>query len=152
MAPPAQVDSKVPRAKAAFHALLPASAFLLDAVSPLAAIGLVAFTGLAMAASVLGGPRASLFGRLYVHVLRPAFKLSPGEPEAAAPHRFAEVVGVLFLIGSTAALLAGADLAGWVLALIVSALAALNWLAGICVGCQMYLLLKRMGGRGRVAT
>ena len=68
MAGPAQVDSAVPRAKAAFHFLLPAVAFL---VGPPAAQWILLATGLIMAASVLGGPQLSLFGRLFKAV-RPA--------------------------------------------------------------------------------
>jgi hypothetical protein len=36
---------------------------------------------------------------------------------------------------------------GWALSLLVAALAALNWLAGYCVGCQMYVMLRRLGAR-----
>jgi hypothetical protein len=33
----------------------------------------------------------------------------------------------------------------------VVALALLNAAAGICIGCQMYLLLKRFSGKGATA-
>ncbi len=147
MAKPDQVDSKVPRGKAAFHTLLPLAAFLIDQAAPPAGKVLVAFTGLAMAASVLGGPRWSLFGRLFQQVIRPALKIGPGTREAAAPHRFAETVGAIFLLGATLAFLLHGAVVGWALVLIVVALAALNWLAGICVGCQMYPLVRRFGAR-----
>ena len=147
MAHPAQVDSAVPRAKAALHFLLPAIAFL---VGPPAAQYILLATGLIMAASVLGGPKFSLFGRLFKAV-RPVLKIGPGKLEAVAPHRFAEGVGAVFLLAAAAMYFAGAILAGQVLALIVVALALLNAAAGICVGCQMYLLLKRFTGGGATA-
>lgn len=147
MAHPAQVDSAVPRAKAALHFLLPAIAFLVG--SPAAQYILLA-TGLIMAASVLGGPKFSLFGRLFKAV-RPALKIGAGKLEAVAPHRFAEAVGAIFLLAAAAMYFAGVTLAGQVLALIVVALALLNAAAGICVGCQMYLLLKRFTGGGATA-
>jgi hypothetical protein len=146
VASPTQVESKVPRAKAAFHCLLPAAAFLIDSVASPSGKVLVALTGVAMAISVLGGPRASLFGRLYVGLIKPAFKIEPGPPEAVAPHRFAEALGAIVLLVAGGAFVLGADTVGWVLALMVSALAALNWLAGICIGCQMYLLFRRPKG------
>jgi hypothetical protein len=148
MSEPKQVDSKVPRGKAAFHTLLPALAFLIQGTPGLVIVGL---TGAAMAVSVLGGPKVSLIGRAF-KLIRRAFNLKPGQPEAAAPHIFAEAVGAIFLLGSAAALLWWKPTVGWGLALIVVALAALNWLAGICVGCQMYLLISRLRGRVRLAA
>jgi hypothetical protein len=141
-----QVDSVVPRAKALVHAVLPGVAFLLGA--PLAP-WLLAFTGAVMAISVLGGPQYSLFGRLF-KAIRPALHIKPGHPEMVAPHRFAEAIGAGMLLAAAAFYFAGAESIGAVLALIVVALAALNAAAGICVGCQMYLLLKR--GQGRLST
>jgi hypothetical protein len=149
MAKPDRVDSSVPRGKAAFHALVVAAAFLVDQAAPPTGKVLVALTGLAMAASILGGPRWSLFGRLFGGVVRPALRIRPGTLESAAPHRFAEAVGACFLLAASLAFLLGAAALGWALALLVVALAALNWLAGICVGCQMYVLGRRLGGRAR---
>jgi hypothetical protein len=143
-----QVDSKVPRAKAAFHTLIPALAFLLG--SPVGPV-LVALTGLAMGVSVVGGPRYSLFGRLFTQFLRPRLSIGPGKPEEVAPHRFAEAVGAVFLLAATGAFLVNLEPLGWALSLAVSALAALNWLAGICVGCQMYLLARRWRARATIA-
>jgi uncharacterized protein DUF4395 len=141
---PAVVDSKVPRGKAAFHTLLPALAFLVD--KPAGPI-IVGVTGALMALSVLGGPTYSVFGKLFQKVVRPALKIGPGKPEVVAPHRFAEALGAVFLLAAAAAgFSSGANEWIWKgLTLMVAALAALNWLAGICVGCQMYLLIKRVG-------
>lgn len=145
MAAPAVVDSKLPRGKAAFHTLLPALAFLVD--KPAGPV-IVAVTGALMALSVLGGPRYSVVGKLFQKVVRPALRIGPGKPEVAAPHRFAEALGAVFLLAAGAAGLSGANPVIWKgLTLMVAGLAALNWLAGICVGCQMYLLVKRLGAR-----
>jgi len=137
----------VPRGKAAFHTLLPVAAFLID--QPFAPAGkvIIALTALAMTISVVGGPRWSLFGRLFHQIIRPALKIGPGTREAAAPHRFAETMGAVFLLAATGAFLLGLAVVGWALSLLVAALAALNWLAGICVGCQMYPLVRRLGAR-----
>lgn len=140
-----EVDARVPRAKAAFHAVIPALAFLFDV--PLVA-GLV---GLIMAISVVGGPRLSLFGRLYTQVIRPAFGIAEGRRDSAAPHRFAEVIGAVMLLVGGSLLLVGGEgalgVSGWSLVLIVVALAALNAITGICVGCRMYPLWLRARGR-----
>lgn len=150
MVRPQQVDATVPRGKAAFHALLPAAAFLIDTVaSPVGKI-LVGFTAVAMTLSVLGGPQWSLFGIAFNKVVRPTLKIRPGVREAAAPHRFAETLGAVFLLLATTAFVVGAPVVGWTLALLVAGLAAVNWLAGICVGCQMYVLARRLGHRASV--
>lgn len=138
-----QVDSKVPRAKAVFHASLPAVAFLLG---PPAAPVILGVTGLAMAASVLGGPRYSLFGKLFASIRR-WVKVEPGQLEESAPHRFAEAVGAIFLLAAAVSFLAGLQGLGEALSLIVVALAILNAAAGICVGCQMYLLIQKTRSR-----
>jgi hypothetical protein len=149
VARPKQVDSKVPRGKAAFHTLLPAAAFLLgEPAGPFVVLAV----GLIMTASVAGGPKFSVFGRLFNQVIRPTLKIKPGSPEEAAPHLFAEALGALFLLASAAALFLGATTLGWALALLVVALAALNWLAGICVGCQTYLIIARLRGRAKLAA
>lgn len=144
------MDAAVPRGKAAFHAILPAAAFLIDTVASPAGKYLVGFTAIAMTLSVLGGPQWSLFGITFNKVIRPGFKIRPGAREAAAPHRFAETLGAVFLLAASASFLLGVAPLGWALALLVSALAAVNWLAGICVGCQMYVLIRRFGHRASV--
>lgn len=134
-----QVDSVVPRAKAFFHALLPAIAYLSG--YPVAAY-ILAFTGLAMAVSVLAGPRYSLFGQAF-NAIRPALKIGPGRKEAVAPHRFSEAMGAVMLLGAALIYPLGAHGLAETLALLVMVFAALNAAAGVCLGCQMYLLFKR---------
>lgn len=139
MARPTTVDSAVPRAKALIHSLLPAVAFLMGWP---AAPYILAATGIIMGASVLGGPRYSLFGRLFKAV-RPSIRIGPGKPEAAAPHRFAEAMGSVCLLIAAAAYFLGAHGAAEILTLMVVGLAFLNFAAGICVGCQMYTIFRR---------
>lgn len=138
-----QVDSKVPRAKAVFHAVLPGIAFLLGAPAATIILGI---TAVAMTLSVLGGPRYSLFGKL-VAAIRGGLGVKPGQLEESAPHRFAEGVGAVFLLAAAVSYLVGMSGLGEALALIVVALAILNAAAGICVGCQMYLLLQKTRSR-----
>jgi hypothetical protein len=140
MASPVTVDSTVPRAKAVFHAVIPAVAYLLG--YPVAAY-ILAATGVIMAASVLGGPQYSLFGRIY-KAIRPRLGIGSGKKDSAAPHRFAEALGAICLLLAAIFYLVGQHGLAEVLTLMVVALAILNAAAGICVGCQMYTLLKRV--------
>ena len=124
MPKPTQVDPSVPRAKAVFHAVLPAIGFLVGGTY---GSTIIALTGLAMAASVIGGPRYSVIGLIYRKLVQPAFKFASGTPEAAAPHRFAEAVGAAFLLTSGAFYIAGITSVGASLALIVVALATVQY-------------------------
>jgi hypothetical protein len=56
------------------------------------------------------------------------------------------VIGAVFLTVSAILLYAGFATVGWALALIVAALALLAATTGLCVGCEMYMLLARLRG------
>ena len=92
----------------------------------------------------LAGPRYSPVAWLFRLVARP-----PAELEPAAPVRFAQALAAVFLAASVALLYLGAETAGWVLAGLVTALALLSAISGLCVGCEVYrLLLARRSGAG----
>src|ERR1700680_5014557 len=82
----------------------------------------------------VASPSLNLPRQLYVHVLRPSGIVKPRiVHEDPAPHRFAQLVGGVFLV------------VAWVRAWIVAALAFLNFAFNICVGCIMYAQLVRFG-------
>jgi hypothetical protein len=91
------------------------------------------------------GPKYGPFLRLYVELVKPRLA-PPKELEDPRPPRFAATIGVVFLASATVAFAAGADVVGWVLALIVAALAGLAAATGICVGCEVYLFIARRRG------
>lgn len=127
------VDVNVPRFNQALVTVFTGAAFLLDQPA------IVAVTFGVLALSWLGGPSIAPFTRLYVGVIRP--RLQPGGPtefETAAPPRFAQMLGTVFLGAATVALYAGAQSIGWGLSLVVTALAGLAATARICVGCMIY--------------
>ena len=85
------------------------------------------------------------FGILYTSVLKPSGIVKPDVlQDNREPHIFAQLVGGIFLLASTASLFLGASVAGWVLSWIVIALASLNLFAGFCVGCAMYYWLHQI--------
>lgn len=65
--------------------------------------------------------------------------------DEAAPHRFSQGLGALFLAGSTVGLYAGAPGWGWMLAGLVALLAAVNVVWNLCVGCVLFYQLRRAG-------
>lgn len=136
MPAPAPIDPRGPRFNQAVLATALLGGFLVDwrPVVPLFALVLLAGAAL--------GPRYGPFLALYATVFRPRLG-PPRELEDPRPPRFSAALGVAFLTAGSLAFLAGQAGLGWGLALIVAALAALSAVTGICVGCEIYLLLAR---------
>ena len=80
----------------------------------------------------------------YFEVIQPRF--GEGRIEDARPPRFANLVGAVFLGSATLAFVLGAPVVGWALTLVVAGLALLAAGTGLCVGCELYLLLARVRG------
>ncbi|GHI09636.1 hypothetical protein AQI88_27475 [Streptomyces cellostaticus] len=103
----------------------------------------LAWQTLAFALGATGGVGRSPYGLLFRTLVRPRLG-PPTEFEAPEPPRFAQAVGLLFaglgLVGFTVG-------PAWLgLAATGAALAAafLNAAFGYCLGCEMFLLLKRV--------
>jgi hypothetical protein len=103
---------------------------------------LLAWQTLAFAWGAAGGVSRAPYGRLFRTAVRPRLG-PPTEFEAPEPPRFAQAVGLVF---------AGVGLVGYALgpewlglAATGAALAAafLNATFGYCLGCEMYLLIRR---------
>ena len=98
------------------------------------------------AVGVLAGPASTPYAWLFRRLIRPRLA-PPSELEAAEPPRFAQLCGLAF----TAIGLLGAALgSGVVVTLAVAfavAAAFLNAAFGFCLGCEMYLRLRRAGIR-----
>ncbi|GAB4479794.1 MAG: DUF4395 domain-containing protein [Anaerolineales bacterium] len=108
---------------------------------------LAALTALTMlAGAALGKPFFALALR---PILRPRPDVLPDNPE---PHRFAQGLGGVFMLGGTLALFGGLSVLGWGLTWLVTALAALNAFGGFCAGCFVYYWLTRLGVPGFVKT
>lgn len=94
-------------------------------------------------------PPAAVYTRLYQRVLRPARLVRPDvHPDNPEPHRFAQTVGGVCVVGGVLIHALGAGWAGWALALLVIGLASLNLFAGWCAGCTLYYWLNRLGVPG----
>jgi hypothetical protein len=126
-----QVDVNIPRFNQGWVALLTGLAFVLQWWP------LVAVTAAIVAVTRFAGPGYGLFTQLYLRVVRPRLD-GPVETEWAAPPRFSQLLAVTFLIAATVLLATGLTVAGWVVTLLVTALATLASAARICVGCIVY--------------
>ena len=93
--------------------------------------------GVALAIVAFAGPQYGLFTQLYIRVIRPHLD-GAIVTEPSGPPRFAQLLGVVFLGMATVSFMAGAPTAGWIVTLIVTALATLAATTRICVGCIIY--------------
>jgi hypothetical protein len=109
--------------------LLTASPWLALAQTVVFAIG---------AASARYAPYGWLYRAAVVPWLRPATDFEPSEPV-----RFAQGVGFVFGLVATLCLFAGATAVGLVAAGLALIAAFLNAAFGLCLGCELYLLLRR---------
>ena len=130
-APRPVVDVNIPRFNQAAVALLTAVGFVTGWWPAVA----IAWIGVAL--NRLAGPRWGPFTQAYRRWIRPRLVDEP-ETEWAAPPRFSQLLAVLFLGTASVLFIAGWTVAGWVVTLMVTALATLAATARICVGCILY--------------
>lgn len=143
MPQPRMIDPRQPRLGQAVTGVAALVAYLLDAPVVLPVLAAV------LALASIGGPALNPYAWLF-RALRPLFG-PPRELEEAAPPRFANTVGFVFLAtASVAAYVLSLEGLAWGLALVVSALALLAATTGLCVGCELYVVVRRLATRGRV--
>jgi hypothetical protein len=65
------------------------------------------------------------------------------EREPEEPPRFAQLVGLLFAVVGAVGYLLGAPVLGAVATGLALVAALLNAATGFCLGCEMYLLIRR---------
>jgi len=118
--------------------------YLVSLARPLGAIALPVFAAMMLHGAAV--PSQSLPRQLYLRALKPRGLVRPRVViEDPAPHRFAQLVGGVFLAAASILALPGFYVAAWTLGWIVVALAFLNFAFDICVGCIMYAQLVRVG-------
>ena len=136
-APSPQIDVRAPRFAAALTSVVLAVALLTGSG------WLVAAQALVFAVGALAGLRSSPYGLLFRTLVAP--RLGPvREREPEAPPRFAQLVGLLFAVVGAAGYLLGAPLLGAVATGFALVAALLNAATGFCLGCELYLSLRRV--------
>jgi hypothetical protein len=90
--------------------------------------------------------RYAPYALIYRYLVAPRLA-PPAEREAAEPVRFAQALGFVFLAVGTVGYLAGVPVLGIVATALGLAAAFLNAAFGLCLGCEMYLLLRRLSAR-----
>lgn len=136
-----RLDARGPRFGAAVTTVV-LVVVLLTSPSLLATL-LLAFQALSFAIGAALGVSRTPTGLLYAHAVRPRLG-PPSDFEDARPPQFAQAVGLAFAVVGLVGFLSGATLVGQVAVGLALVAALLNAAVGFCLGCEMYLLGKRL--------
>lgn len=132
------IDARGPRTLQSTVAIVTALAWLLNAW------WLVGLMALQLIVGLTFGRRYCLPCLLWFLVLQPRF--GEGRIEDARVPRFANILGAIFLSLATLLLMLGYSVAGWAITLMVTGLATLASIGGICLGCEIYSAWARVRG------
>jgi thiol-disulfide isomerase/thioredoxin len=132
------IDARGPRFNQAVIGSLALVAFLVDWWPLLAVLAAQLAIGLAL------GRRWCLPCLAYFELVQPL--VGEGPIEDARPPRFANAIGAVVLGAASLAHVAGLELLGWSLGLLVAGLALLAAATGVCVGCELYRIGARVRG------
>lgn len=147
----ALVDPRSGRFGAAITSAVLALALVLGPSNPVSWL-LLLWQLVAFGLGALAGVRAQPYGWLFRKLLRPRLG-APVELEDPAPPRFAQAVGLVFVLVATIGLISGVGPLFFVAAGLALAAALLNAAFGLCLGCEIYLLVRRViPGRGALGT
>jgi hypothetical protein len=135
-APGAGVDPRGQRFAAAVTTVV------LAAVLVTGSVWLLALQAAVFAVGALAGVRRSPYALLYAGLVRPRIG-PPPHTEAPQPPRFAQAVGLVFAVVGLAGFAAGLPTLGLVATGLALVAAFLNAAFGFCLGCEMYLLIRR---------
>ncbi len=155
-ASPAAVTRRSPSSSTAAPSLVDPRGPRLAAAATTLVLALVLVTGstVLLAAQVvlfaLGAAGRSPYGVLFRRLVRPRLA-PPTELEDTRPLRFAQLVGLGFAIVAGAGLALPTTIVTTLAVAAALAAAFLNAAFGICLGCEVYLLLHR-GGIRRTPT
>lgn len=140
----AQIDARGPRFGAAITTVVLAAAI---AVGPTTlGTALIVVQAVAFGLGALVGLHAQPYGVLFKVLVKPRLS-GPTPLEDAAPPRFAQAVGLVFALVALAGAVTGAELVFTIAASFALAAAFLNAAFAFCLGCEMYLLGKRVFAR-----
>lgn len=132
-----EIDPRGPRFGALITSVVLAVVLVTGSAWLLAAQALIFATGSAF------GLRYAPYGWVYRRLVRPRLG-PPAVLEPEAPPRFAQTVGLAFAAVGVAGYAAGLTWLGAAATAAALAAALLNAVVGFCLGCEVYLLIRRV--------
>ena len=143
-----QVDPRALRFSAAATAGVLVIVLLIVGLARPLALGLlasqVAVFGFTAFVSVHWSVWAQIFARFIWPRISPATEL-----EEARPARFAQFIGFVLTASALLAFAVGVDVVGYGLTAVAVAGAVINATTGVCLGCRIYLMARRLTPLGR---
>ena len=136
-----QIDPRGPRFGAAITTVVLAIN-LLTIPSSISTV-LLGIQTVVFALGAFVGLHAQPYGIVYRKLVLPRIE-KPSALEAVEPPQFAQFVGFLFAATGLIALIAGADLVATIAVGFALGAAFLNAAFNFCLGCEMYLIGKRI--------
>ncbi len=136
-----QIDPRGPQ----FNAMLTSVVLALTLLTApdTAGIVLLAVQAVLFATAVVFGVQRTPAAFLFKRLVRPQLA-APAHLEDPEPPRFAQGVGLAFAVVGLAGYLSGATLLGAIATGFALVAALLNAVFGFCLGCEMYLLIRRI--------
>ena len=138
------IDPRGPKFAAALTTLV-LVAVLLTAPGPVATVLLVA-QAVVFGIGAVRGVQHTPYSWLFRTLVRPRLS-APDELEDPRPPRFAQTVGLGFAAAGLLGLVLGVDALTFAAVGLALVAALLNAAFGFCLGCEMYLILKRATAR-----
>lgn len=115
---------------------------IVDVARPLS-IGLLGSQVAVFAFTAFVSFQWSLWAQIYARFIWPRVG-APSRLEDARPPRFAQLLGFVLTASALVLFAAGIDVAGYGLTALALGVAALNASTGWCLGCKVYLLIRRL--------
>jgi hypothetical protein len=107
-----------------------------------AATFLLSLQTLVFAFGAILGPSAQPYGWLFKKVVRPRLK-APSHTEDALAPQFAQAIGLGFALAASISMLFAWTLGVWIFAGFALFAASLNAAFGFCLGCEIYLRVRK---------
>jgi len=140
---PTQVDPRGPRFGAAVTTVVLAAVLILG---PGLGLPLLIIQTFAFGAGSLLGLRYQPYGWVFRRLVRPRLG-APAELEDERPPRFAQSVGLLFAAVALIGAFAGSPVVFYIATGFALIAATLNAVFDYCLGCELYLLGRRLLGK-----
>jgi hypothetical protein len=139
----AGIDPRAPRLAATLTSVV--LALVLVTARPVAVV-LLALQTVVFAIGALRGIQHTPYAAVFRSVVRPRLA-PPADLEDPRPLRFAQGVGLVFAGVGLVGFLAGSTVVGLVATGLALVAALLNAGFGLCLGCELYLILRRVTTR-----
>jgi len=139
-----QIDPRGPRFGAFFQLAFSVAALIVGANA--GGIAIMAVLLVLFIPGAIIGPQATLQGWVFRTFVRPRLD-PPAETESFRPPRFAQQMGLAFSILAVASGLASFETGFFIFTGFVTFASFLNSVFDLCLGCEIYLLFKRVTTR-----